>query len=122
MWLIVRALALRATQPEIYESGRYIPLQASGERASHVVAYMRRHGGTFGITIAGRLWSKLGGQSGVLPLGREYWADTAIDAGPASGKLENVLTGETVTVKNGQVRLAEAFSRFPGALLVPARS
>jgi hypothetical protein len=33
----------------------------------------------------------------------------------------NVLTGEAVAVEDGKIRLAAAFSRFPGALLVPAR-
>ena len=41
---------------------------------------------------------------------------------PPSAERDGGKASETVTVKNGQIRLAEAFSRFPGALLVPARS
>jgi len=49
------------------------------------------------------------------------WGDTAIDAGALTGNLLNVLTGETVPVEDGTIRLAAAFSRFPGAVLVPGR-
>jgi (1->4)-alpha-D-glucan 1-alpha-D-glucosylmutase len=122
MWVILRALELRRAQPSVYRDGQYLPLHAQGSRASHVVAFMRRHEGHAAVTIAGRLWMKLGGEAETLPLGENTWGDTAIDAGPLNGGLVNVLTGETLAVEGGKIRLAAAFSRFPGALLVPARS
>ena len=64
---------------------------------------------------------KLGCEAEALPLGNSVWGDTAIDAGPLTGELSNVLTGEKLTVEDGKIRLAAAFSRFPGALLVPSR-
>jgi maltooligosyltrehalose synthase len=82
---------------------------------------MRRHASGNIVTIAGRLWMKLGIEAEALPLGKQTWGDTAIDAGPLSGKLMNVLTGENLAVEDGKIRIAAAFSRFPGALLVPAR-
>ena len=44
MWVIWRTLELRRDQPQLFELGQYLPLHASGARADHVVAYMRRHG------------------------------------------------------------------------------
>ena len=122
MWVILRALELRRQEPGIYRDGQYLPLQAHGSRASHVIAFMRRHERKSAVTIAGRLWMKLGEEAEMLPLGEKSWGDTAIDAGPLGGGLVNVLTGEAIAVEDGKIRLAAAFSRFPGALLVPARS
>ena len=61
---------------------------------------------------------KLGAQAGIVPLGRETWGDTAIDAGSLSGALENILTGETFQVQEGRILVADAFASFPGALLI----
>jgi (1->4)-alpha-D-glucan 1-alpha-D-glucosylmutase len=122
MWVILRALELRRAQPGIYRDGQYLPLHAHGSRTSHVVAFMRKHERKSAVTIAGRLWMKLGGEAETLPLGETAWGDTAIDAGPLNGGLVNVLTGEAVRVEGGKIRLAAAFSRFPGALLVSERS
>jgi len=63
---------------------------------------------------------KLGREAGGVPAGEETWGDTTIDAGALKGALVNVLTGEAVPVEAGRIRLAAAFSRFPGAVLVPA--
>ena len=82
---------------------------------------MRRHASGSLVSIAGRLWMKLGSEAEVLPVGKQTWGDTAIDAGPLTGELTNVLTGERLAVEDGKIRLAAAFSRFPGALLVPSR-
>ena len=71
------------------------------------------------MTIAGRLWLKLGGAAFEAPCGEAAWDDTTIDAGPLAGPLVNVLTGEKVEIAGGRLRLADAFRRFPGALLVP---
>jgi (1->4)-alpha-D-glucan 1-alpha-D-glucosylmutase len=120
MWIVWRALELRREQPDVFKLGQYVPLHAHGSRADHVVALMRRHASGNIVAIAGRLWMKLGAKAEALPLGKHTWDDTVIDAGPLSGELMNVLTGEKVAVENGKIRIAAAFSRFPGALLVPA--
>jgi (1->4)-alpha-D-glucan 1-alpha-D-glucosylmutase len=119
MWIVARALELRRSNPDLFSHGHYVPLHAHGEHAGHVVAFMRRHGGAAAVTIAGRLWMKLGAGAGTPPLGEQTWGDTSIDAGPLSGSLVDVLTGATLAVEDGRIRLAAAFSRFPGALLVP---
>jgi (1->4)-alpha-D-glucan 1-alpha-D-glucosylmutase len=119
MWIVARTLELRRREAALFEVGRYIPLHAGGTRAAHLVAYMRRHGSSAAITIAGRLWMKLGGEAGIIPLGERVWGDTTVEAGVLTGDLMNVFSGETVPVENGKIRLAAAFSRFPAALLVP---
>jgi (1->4)-alpha-D-glucan 1-alpha-D-glucosylmutase len=122
MWVLWRALELRRERPDVFRLGHYVPLHAHGSQANHVVAFMRRHASGTAVTIAGRLWMKLGCEAEALPLGKRVWGDTAIDAGPLTGELSNVLTGEKLTVEDGKIGLAAAFSRFPGALLVPSSS
>jgi hypothetical protein len=70
------------------------------------------------IVIVGRLWMKLGVAEGKLPIGQQIWTDVAIDAGALTQPLTNVLTGETVTIEDGRIRLSDAFRSFPGAVLV----
>ena len=118
MWLVWRALGLRREQPDLFRLGNYLPLHAHGTHAEHVIAYMRNHGGRSVIVVAGRLWMKLGVAQGKLPLGQQVWTDTVIESGAHTRPLTNVLTGETVEVEDGRIRVGDAFRSFPGALLV----
>jgi (1->4)-alpha-D-glucan 1-alpha-D-glucosylmutase len=116
-WLIRRVLAYRRSEPALFERGAYAPLAATGARSEHVIAFLRHRGNRAYIAIAGRLWMKLGTEEGKLPLGEAAWGDTTVDAGPLTGPLTNVLTGEVVDVRAGRIGLSEAFRSFPAALL-----
>jgi (1->4)-alpha-D-glucan 1-alpha-D-glucosylmutase len=115
-----RTLAVRRAHREVYDTGQYVPLPAAGTHAEHVIAFMRRHRGKTAVTVGGRLWMKLGGEVGALPLGDATWGDTAIDAGPLQGTFENVYTGERVEAAGGKLLLGRVFSAFPAALLIQA--
>jgi (1->4)-alpha-D-glucan 1-alpha-D-glucosylmutase len=116
--VILRTLGLRRTEPQLFSHGEYIPLQVRGARSDHAIAFMRRTGSRALIAIAGRLWMKLGAAEGALPLGEAVWSDTTVDAGPLTGTLTNVLTGEQVPVRDGRIRVVDAFRSFPAALLL----
>jgi (1->4)-alpha-D-glucan 1-alpha-D-glucosylmutase len=103
---------------ELFDSGAYVPLHAAGTRAEHAIGFMRRRGAKSAVTVAGRLWMKLGAPAGTLPLSEPWWGDTTIDAGPLTGNLENIYTGEQVRVVDGRIRVSDAFAAFPAALLV----
>jgi (1->4)-alpha-D-glucan 1-alpha-D-glucosylmutase len=100
-------------------AGGYVPVNVAGNRAQHIVAFARRHHDSVAIAVAGRLFASLGLAPGVLPAGEAPWGDTELDVGSLlpDGSLHNVLTGETLTLRAGRVRLAECFARFPAALL-----
>jgi (1->4)-alpha-D-glucan 1-alpha-D-glucosylmutase len=85
-----------------------------------VIAYARRHEGRTLVVIAGRLFAKLLGEPGRLPLGAETWSDTAVAAGELGegARLVNVLTGEALTVRDGAIALAQSFASFPAAALL----
>ena len=119
LWITWRLLELRRAQPELFRDGAYMVLEASGEKAEHVLAYARRHQGESVVVIAARLFARLMGDPGALPLGEAVWSDTAVEVPLAEGaQLQNVFTGETLVVQGGRVALARAFASFPGAVFV----
>jgi (1->4)-alpha-D-glucan 1-alpha-D-glucosylmutase len=119
LWVTWRLLALRRQEPALFGDGDYMPLEASGARANHVVAYARRHGDHMLVAVAGRLYASLLDAPHDLPLGEAVWQDTAVavDA-PDGARFMNLLTGEDVVVEGGRVALAHALARFPAATLM----
>jgi (1->4)-alpha-D-glucan 1-alpha-D-glucosylmutase len=94
----------------------------NGERAEHVCAFLRRHGSDAVVVVAGRWYTRLGGEGEDLPLGESAWGNTGIDlpAGPWS-RAANTFTGESYEIGGSPERrgfaLAELLARFPVALL-----
>lgn len=100
LWVIRQALALRRRRPEGFGAdGTYTPLNASGPRASHVVAFGRGHAV---VTIAPRLSVKAASD----------WRDTRVTL--PRGAWQNVLTGDRYPAC---VQLPELWRDFPVALL-----
>ena len=80
----------------------------------------RRQGSATLVVICGRLFARLLGEAGKLPLGADAWAGTRVAAGglPDGTRLANVLTGETLEVEDGSIALARACASFPVAALL----
>jgi (1->4)-alpha-D-glucan 1-alpha-D-glucosylmutase len=116
---VKRLLALRKARPGLFLHGGYTPLQAKGAHAGNVVAYARRHEGGGLIVIAGRLFSSMGIETGMLPLGSAAWADTTVDIPflQDGTSLRNVLTNRVCRVHSGGLLVAEAQDVLPGAAL-----
>jgi (1->4)-alpha-D-glucan 1-alpha-D-glucosylmutase len=119
LWITVRLLTLRRERPALFRDGDYSGLDALGTHAPHVVAFARHHEGTTLVLIAGRLFARLLGDSAKPPVGESVWGDTAVAVDLPDGTLlTSVLTGESLRVEGGHVRLAAAFATFPGAALI----
>jgi (1->4)-alpha-D-glucan 1-alpha-D-glucosylmutase len=119
LFVTQRLLALRRAHAELFKLGGYTALNAAGSRAQHVVGYARRHAGRGIVAIAGRLYARLIESRRELPCGERVWQDTTL-AVPflAEGTiLTDALSGAKLRVTDGCVRLAEAWSCFPGAVL-----
>ncbi len=102
LWMIRKVLHFRKQHPALFDgSSRYHPLNASGEKAGHVIAFMRGNGS---ISVAPRFWLKLGGD----------WADTALRL--PEGRWRNELTGEDI--EGDAVLISMLLRKFPAALLV----
>lgn len=102
LWLIRQALQLRRDMPDPFgPQGNYRPLHARGQKAGHVLAYLR--GGKV-LAIAPRLVLGWGGD----------WRGTVLELPP--GTWHDLLSGETWT--ETPVLLSELLRRFPVGLLV----
>lgn len=117
LWISWRMLSLRREHPALFREGDYRGLRAEGAKAAHVVAFARRHGEQLLVLIAARLFSSLSAPD-EPPLG-DTWEDTIVRLPElAEGtRFENVLTGETLVVHEGAIRISAAFAPFPGAAL-----
>ncbi len=102
LWLIRQGLHLRRNRPAAFgRESTYEPLAASGEKADHVVGFLR--GGEVAVVVP-RLVLALGGD----------WGDTGMEL--PEGRWRNELTGERVA--GGRVALRDLLGRFPVGLLV----
>ncbi|RZL91353.1 MAG: malto-oligosyltrehalose synthase [Variovorax sp.] len=126
LWLTWRLLGLRSEHPALFRDGSYTALQVRGAKAAHVLAFMRQQGSQTLVVVAGRLFASLEtdaaatAASAKLPLGSAVWGDTLVKLpGIADGaQFLNVLTGETLTVSGGVLRVGDAMAAFPGAALL----
>jgi (1->4)-alpha-D-glucan 1-alpha-D-glucosylmutase len=102
LWLLAQLLRHRRLDPAPYRSSRYDPLEATGAKADHVVAFQRE--GL--LVVVPRLLAGLAGG----------WDDTELPL-PA-GAWSDLLTG---SCHHGSVPLAHLLGRFPVSVLVPGR-
>ncbi|HEV2927661.1 MAG TPA: malto-oligosyltrehalose synthase, partial [Propionibacteriaceae bacterium] len=99
LWVTHRALVARRDQADLFTG--YTPVEADGPQAQHLVAFDR--GGA--ITLATRL------PVGLVRTGG--WGSTQLDL---PGRVTDALTGATY---HGRTAVADLFSRYPVALLLP---
>lgn len=121
--VIQRVLKLRRERRELFDTGAYVPLEVSGGRREHVVAFARRSGDDWAIVVAPRFYARLAESAGLSteqpPVGDTAWGDTVIhlpdDAPPNwCGVLaEGQLSGS-------ELRLAEVLRKLPVEVLTNA--
>jgi (1->4)-alpha-D-glucan 1-alpha-D-glucosylmutase len=114
LWTTSRALAFRHRRARLFRDGRFLPVQASGRRASHVIAFARRLGRAWSLVAVPRLTVALAPE-GVLPVDPKIWNGTRLEL-PESAprRWTHALTGDVVEDAGD---LASLFARLPHALL-----
>jgi (1->4)-alpha-D-glucan 1-alpha-D-glucosylmutase len=114
MLLTQRALHFRNENVDLFRSGNYLPLRASGTFADHVIAFARHLDRQSVIVVVPRVSSRIG----FPPVG-DRWKGTAIEL-PDGFPLERwrqVITGHEFWIKGRQVRVADAMSILPFAMI-----
>jgi len=117
MFLIWRALSARARFAGLFSGGEYQPLSLRGRHRNSVVAFARRKGPHWAVTVVPRLlfpWVR----EGDLPLGPDSWADTRLT--PVHGMpsiWRDAVTGEERDFE-GRYPVGAILRRFPAALLI----
>jgi (1->4)-alpha-D-glucan 1-alpha-D-glucosylmutase len=121
LYLIWRILNLRRKYPRVFLDGQFLPMKTSGGRKVNLIAYARRRGNTWIMTIVPRWLARSKARPALGNL-HSFWRGSHIALpGNAPQSWLNVLTGETV--KTGRVRrvatlsLRDVFKNLPVAVL-----
>ena len=115
-------LRARREQFDLFAKGGYEPLDATGSKAEHVLAFARTHGGAAAVVVVPRLVASLA--EGRAPIGAEVWGDTMLGmprelAGPS---WRCAITGREIAGAGGGIAISEILSAFPVAVLLsPAK-
>jgi (1->4)-alpha-D-glucan 1-alpha-D-glucosylmutase len=124
LYLTWRILQFRREHEQLFRRGEYLPLRMSGEHASNLCAFARRHEGEMIVTIAPRLYLRLLGDRELSPLGEEVWENAAVELPrdySGAGKMRNILDGCEFPLdsqgKCASIRAALALDHFPVAVL-----
>lgn len=113
LYLISKALQFRSRHRDLFASGEYIPLAASGGGRNHVVAFARRKGERWVVVAAPRLFTGLCGNRNPFAAA-DAWRDTVIELpADAPTRWTNVITGEEAD----RLALAGVLRHFPVAML-----
>jgi len=117
VYLTERALAFRAANRALFDSGDYIPVEVRGKRADHLFAFLRRAGDVWTLVAVPRLTAQLSGTHR-FPVGQRAWLDTELVLHPAAPlRWKNKLTDERLAATGGVLAAAKVLSHFPVALL-----
>lgn len=124
LYLVRALLHLRRREPELFRSGSYRGIEATGRMAEHVVAFHRGWGDREIVVIAPRLCLGLLEASGGAIPGAEVWGDTTLEvpADLVEGDWVGVLSGRGVGGSGRGIRIGEVLADFPVEVLErPAR-
>ncbi len=115
--VLARALGVRAAMPEVFASGRYLPLAVSGSGAAHGLAFAREHAGRWVVAIVPLHAAALLGHATVPVFPAGAWRDTTVclPAPLASVPLHSAFDGQTVC--GARLALGQALAALPVALL-----
>jgi (1->4)-alpha-D-glucan 1-alpha-D-glucosylmutase len=117
MFLIWRALSARRRFAGLFGRGEYLPLLPRGRCRTNIIAFARRKGPHWAITVVPRLLlSRV--KDGDLPLGLDSWADTRL--APVNGMpsiWRDAITGEEFVFES-KYPVGRILQRFPVALLI----
>jgi (1->4)-alpha-D-glucan 1-alpha-D-glucosylmutase len=112
--ILSRLLHDRAALPALYAEGDYRPLSIEGERASHLLGYIRQHGEGALAIIVPRLWRDLtdrGGQS----VDHAIWSETTVAL--PHGTWRNILTGDYILIDSERQKVSALMNTLPFAVL-----
>jgi (1->4)-alpha-D-glucan 1-alpha-D-glucosylmutase len=76
--LLRQVLAARRALPHLFSEGGYVPIEADGPRANHVIAFARVLGNAAAVTVISRLTADLLEEDGSLRIDRSHWGTTRL--------------------------------------------
>jgi (1->4)-alpha-D-glucan 1-alpha-D-glucosylmutase len=121
LYLIWKTLGFRREFGELFTDGEFIPAEVFGERAANVTAFFRVHGNRSALIIAPK-WLAAAGMDRESGEQTNFWGNTSVALPEHAAEMwRNILTGDSVIAQRigerGIVRVADALSNFPVAML-----
>ncbi len=112
-------LACRRQERELFAHGDYLPLTVQGSRSDHVVAFARRWRGRIAVTVTGRFFARLGGETSRAP-SAGVWDDTFVQLPEEAlgTELTDALSGVSRRHDEASMLVSDVFSSVPLAVLV----
>jgi (1->4)-alpha-D-glucan 1-alpha-D-glucosylmutase len=120
LWVTALGLRLRQQFASVFQRGEYVPVEADGEHAEHVVAIGRRFEGARIIAVVPRLLGQIIQDPRNLPVGPGFWKATCLKLPQAfhGGTYENGLTLERLPVDDTRrLPLGNILQSCPVAIL-----
>src|SRR5271155_1081290 len=122
LYLIWKVLNLRRKHPKVFSDGEFLPVKIAGKRESNVIAYLRRSGQDWIVTVVPRWLARSKAPINSRRM-HAFWAGSQIVLpAKAPSSWRNVLTGESLSAKRAQrgarLSLPEIFKTFPVAVLL----
>jgi (1->4)-alpha-D-glucan 1-alpha-D-glucosylmutase len=121
LFLIHKALGMRARLPTLFQEGRYIPLRISGTLKDHLIAFARQQDRDWAVTIAPRFLIGLI-EEGQYPLGPEIWQDTSLMLPENRPRTWRDAITEQIVEGEGRLIIGDALRFFPVSLLIGTES
>ncbi|MGB2604616.1 MAG: malto-oligosyltrehalose synthase, partial [Candidatus Sulfotelmatobacter sp.] len=126
LYVTWKTLCFRKQWPDVFQSGEYLPLKVQGEKADHVVVFLRKLERESVLVAVPRMVAGLLGDRDVPPLGAKVWRDTEILFPPGTSylKYRNEFTGEPAefTESGAKIAVSDLFAHFPAALFILGQS
>lgn len=118
LYVLSRALRFRREHSVLFSEGCYVPIEASGAKADHVFAFVRRHADRIVLIAVPRITTRLT-PSDAAPVGHAVWEDTTLRLPEVGGRGEwaNVFTGGRLSAGGNALMVRDVFADFPVALL-----
>jgi len=111
--IIARLLAARRALPELFARGDYRPVRVEGQKAEHVIAFLRTYSSNHLLVIVPRLPLALMAGVEMLRLDPSSWKGISVDL-PRDIAWFDVIEEKVVTTTgDGNIALQKLFGRFP---------
>ncbi|NLD91510.1 MAG: malto-oligosyltrehalose synthase [Fibrobacter sp.] len=118
LFLIKKLLHFRNKLPELFSSGKYIPVDIIGIYADSIVAFLRTTPESACLVVVPRMLTKIIAE-GTMPLTNTIWDDTSIQLPPEySGKTWfDIVTNTTLDTKSTTMSIGDILTQFPVSVL-----
>jgi (1->4)-alpha-D-glucan 1-alpha-D-glucosylmutase len=116
LFVVSRALRLRRSIPELFRTGNYVPVVATGARSDHIFAFLRQLADRAVLVVVPRLVAGLVGGEDSQQLDANVWGDTFLEL-PEGEVWGNHFTRDQLTTSGVGLAVSAVLGHFPVALL-----